>query len=194
MAEAMNISQQADKQWLLTVTPSQAGWNYGSMPDPTNSKLKVVSIVRQSDGAELAADNVWLTDRTLRDGKDPLRENRLHFIGNFGTRSDSYLLTFAEKTDTELSIGDVKSVSPRGAADPLGIVISPLPVYDQMHISGDFNLLQQVSVYDMGGVLRLRTGHLLPGQPIDVRRLSPGLYVVGIVTDRGTYQAKIVKK
>ena len=194
MAEAMNISQQADKQWLLTVTPSQAGWNYGSMPDPTNSKLKVVSIVRQSDGAELAADNVWLTDRTLRDGKDPLRENRLHFIGNFGTRSDSYLLTFAEKTDTELSIGDVKSVSPRGAAGPLGVVISPLPVYDQMHISGDFNLLQQVSVYDMGGVLRLRTGHLLPGQPIDVRRLSSGLYVVGIVTDRGTYQAKIVKK
>ena len=63
-----------------------------------------------------------------------------------------------------------------------------------MHISGDFNLLQQVSVYDMGGVLRLRTGHLLPGQPIDVRRLSSGLYVVGIVTDRGTYQAKIVKK
>ena len=78
--------------------------------------------------------------------------------------------------------------------NPLGIVISPIPVYDQMHISGDFNLLQQIAIYDMGGIVRLRTGKLLPGQPIDVTKLPAGLYAVNIVTDRGTYQTKILKK
>lgn len=194
MAATMNISQQNETEWLLTVTPSQAGWNYGVISDPTNSKLKVVKIVRQSDGAELDADNVWLTDRTLRDGKDPLCENRLHFVGNLGAQGDSYLLTFAEKTDTELSIKDLKSVLASDTDNPLGIIISPIPVYDQMHISGDFNLLQQIAIYDMGGIVRLRTGKLLPGQPIDVTKLPAGLYAVNIVTDRGTYQTKILKK
>ena len=194
MTAAINISQQNETEWLLTVTPSQAGWNYGVISDPTNSKLKVVKIVRQSDGAELDADNVWLTDRTLRDGKDPLCENRLHFVGNLGAQGDSYLLTFAEKTDTELSIKDLKSVLASDTDNPLSIVISPIPVYDQMHISGDFNLLQQIAIYDMGGIVRLRTGKLLPGQPIDVTKLPAGLYAVNIVTDRGTYQTKILKK
>ena len=98
IAANATITQQGD-DYLLTVIPSQAGWNYGSLIDPTNSKQQIMSITRMSDGTEIPLDNVWRTNRTLRDGKDPIIENRLHFIGNILSESDSYLLSFSPREE-----------------------------------------------------------------------------------------------
>lgn len=98
------ISKNSDTEYLLTVTPMQAGWNYGSLVDPTYGKQDIVRIVRQSDGAEVNLRNIWQTDRTLRDGKDPLYESRIHFVDKFGTTEESYLLTFEPKPDKVLEV------------------------------------------------------------------------------------------
>ena len=93
-----------DTEYLLTVSPDQNGWNYGSRLDPTNGRQRLVSVTRQSDGKVLPVDNFWQTDRTLRDGKDWLYENRLHFVGEINEDSESYLLTFEPKPDVELAV------------------------------------------------------------------------------------------
>ena len=98
------ISKNSDTEYLLTVTPMQAGWNYGSLVDPTYGKQDIVRIVRQSDGAEINLRNIWQTDRTLRDGKDPLYESRIHFVDKFGTTEGSYLLTFEPKPEKVLEV------------------------------------------------------------------------------------------
>lgn len=98
------ISKNSDTEYLLTVTPLQAGWNYGSLVDPTYGKQDIVRIVRQSDGAEINLRNIWQTDRTLRDGKDPLYESRIHFVDKLGTTEESYLLTFEPKPDKVLEV------------------------------------------------------------------------------------------
>lgn len=98
------ISKNSDTEYLLTVTPMQAGWNYGSLVDPTYGKQDIVRIVRQSDGAEINLRNIWQTDRTLRDGKDPLYESRIHFVDKFGTTEESYLLTFEPKPEKVLEV------------------------------------------------------------------------------------------
>ena len=98
------ISKNSDTEYLLTVTPMQAGWNYGSLVDPTYGKQDIVRIVRQSDGAEINLRNIWQTDRTLRDGKDPLYESRIHFVDKFGTTEESYLITFEPKPDKVLEV------------------------------------------------------------------------------------------
>ena len=100
----------SDTEYLLIVTPLQVGWNYGSMVDPTNGKQNIVRIVRQSDGTEINLRNIWQTDRTLRDGKDPLYENRIHFVDKFGTAEETYLLTFEPKAEVVLEVEDFMGV------------------------------------------------------------------------------------
>lgn len=107
---AATISKNSDTEYLLTVAPIQAGWNYGSMVDPTNGKQDIVRVVRQSDGAEIDLRNIWQTDRTLRDGKDPLYENRIHFVDKFGTAEETYLLTFEPKAEVVLEVENFMGV------------------------------------------------------------------------------------
>ena len=98
IATNATLTKQGD-DYLLTVMPTQTGWNYGSLIDPTDGKKEITSIIRQSDGVEIPLDNIWRTDRTLRDGKDPIAENRLHFVGNILSDSESYLLSFTPREE-----------------------------------------------------------------------------------------------
>ena len=107
-------TKQTDTEYTLTVTPTQAGWNYGNVLDPTVGKQKLISVVRQRDNVVLPVDNVWQTDRTLVDGKDWLYENRLHFIGNMIAAGETYLLTFEPKPDVELQVEKIDGVPAEG--------------------------------------------------------------------------------
>lgn len=108
------ISKNSETEYELTVKPRIQGWNYGSVTDPTNGKRKLAKIVRQSDGAELPLDNVWQTDRTLRDGRDWLYENRLHFVGDMQAGGETYLLTFEAAPDNVLEVESFIGVPPEG--------------------------------------------------------------------------------
>lgn len=83
--------------YTLTVTSGNEAWNYGSVADPTAGQKLLGSVVRQSDGMEMSLNNFWQTDRTLRDGKDPLIEFRLHFADKIQEATENYLLTFVER-------------------------------------------------------------------------------------------------
>lgn len=107
-------TKQTDTEFTLTVTPMQAGWNYGNVLDPTVGKQKLIKVVRQRDNMELPVDNVWQTDRTLVDGKDWLYENRLHFIGDMVAAGETYLLTFEPKPDVELQVEKIEGVPAEG--------------------------------------------------------------------------------
>ena len=98
------LNRISDTEYLLEVTAGGPGWNYGSVIDPTVGRQKVVSVVRQSDGKTIYADNVWTTDRTLIDGADWLYENRLHYVVEISGMTDSYLISFEPKPDTELEV------------------------------------------------------------------------------------------
>ncbi len=95
----------AENQYMLTVTPAMEGWNYGVVSDPTNGRQELVSVTDVSNGTSIDLRNFWQTDRTLRDGKDPLNENRLHFADKFAVSAvKEYLLTFAPKPDVILEV------------------------------------------------------------------------------------------
>ena len=84
-------------------------------------RQKLTKVVRQSDGQELNADNLWQTDRTLRDGRDPLKENRLHFVANLSASGETLILTFAPKPDVELAVKEYVGVPKEGtvASEPI---------------------------------------------------------------------------
>ena len=103
LATSAVMRQTSGTEFSVTVSPSAAGWNYGAVNDLTAGKQALVSVVRQSDGKELPLDNFWQTDRTLRDGKDPLYEYRLHFAVE-GNKEETYLLTFEPRPDMKLAV------------------------------------------------------------------------------------------
>ncbi len=95
IAASSNISKISDNEYLLSVTPSDSGWNYGHISDPTYGVAELDKIIRKSDNREISLRNIWQTDRTLRDGKEPLYENRIHFADKFAALAgEEYLLIF----------------------------------------------------------------------------------------------------
>lgn len=110
VTKAASMTMNSDTEYVLEVTPAAAGWNYGSIIDPTAGRQGLVSIVRVSDGEEINLRNFWQTDRTLRDGRDPLYENRLHFADKMGTTAEQYLLTFEPRPAVELQVESFSGV------------------------------------------------------------------------------------
>lgn len=96
-------------RYTLTVNPKSAGWNYGNINDPTGGHQKLVSVTRKSDGVSIDLRNIWLTDRTLRNGKDPLYENRLHFVDKYtSTQPVEYTLTFEPRPAVYLKVESIE--------------------------------------------------------------------------------------
>lgn len=124
-AASASVERISPTSCRLTVTPSKEGWNYGSLLDPTYGLSELKSIVRESDGKELSAENFWQTDRTLRDGKDWLYENRLHFVDDFASEAAvSYLLTFEPLPEILLEVERFDGIPQEGiiAEEPINSV------------------------------------------------------------------------
>lgn len=96
--------------YLLHITPSGIGWNYGEIADPTCGTCNLVSVKRVSDGEVLSLRNFWLTDRVFK-GKKISYENALHFIDFLDSDSETaYELTFEKKPFVELQVVEVEGV------------------------------------------------------------------------------------
>ncbi len=120
-----SIVRKSDTECELTITPSAVGWNYGSVLDPTHGYAVLKSIVRKSDGTELGNSRFWQTDRTLRDGKDWLYENRLHFVDDFANAgAQTYVLTFEPTPETVLEVSSIDGIPAENelAEEPVDIV------------------------------------------------------------------------
>lgn len=109
VAAASSITKTSDTEYTLTITPSEEGWNYGNLSDPTYGVSALKSVTRVSDGKQISLRNFWQTDRTLRDGKDPLYENRIHFADLFdGKNAESYILTFEATPSLMLEVASIE--------------------------------------------------------------------------------------
>ena len=109
VAASSSITKTSDTEYTLTITPSEEGWNYGNLSDPTYGVSALKSVTRASDGKQISLRNFWQTDRTLRDGKDPLYENRIHFADLFGGKNaESYILTFEATPSLMLEVASIE--------------------------------------------------------------------------------------
>lgn len=109
-AVSASIAEAGENIWTLTVSPQESGWNYGSIEDPTSGRSVLVSVA-DADGRSLSLRNFWQTDRTLRDGQDPLYENRLHFADLFASvQPGSYTLVFEPRPELELAVESMDGI------------------------------------------------------------------------------------
>ena len=109
VAASSSITKTSDTEYTLPITPCEEGWNYGNLSDPTYGVSALKSVTRASDGKQISLRNFWQTDRTLRDGKDPLYENRIHFADLFDSKNaESYILTFEATPSLMLEVASIE--------------------------------------------------------------------------------------
>ncbi len=188
-ATGATISMLANNQYQLTITPATMGWVYGSLPDPTDGRLQIASIIRQRDGATLPIDNAWQTPVTMRNGKDPVHERRLHFVCNTQGGSETWLVSFEERPQEQVGIEEVRGVAERGR-----ISIGPLPLATYMYVKGDFSEVRNIEMFDLRGIRLLNTRGMPARQGIYVGQLPAGVYQVRVSTDAGIYNVKVLKR
>ncbi len=94
-AQPLNFVKQDAQTYLLTVTPSQSGWNYNYCIDPTGGTQTLQSVTRLTDNADISLRNVWQTPCVMRDQADPVHEPRLHIADSL-TTATTYRLVFSE--------------------------------------------------------------------------------------------------
>lgn len=184
LASSAYCYQNGPTDYTLTVTPSYSGWNYGSIKDPTNGRQVLTSIKR--GGTELSIDNFWQTDRTLRDGKDPLAENLIHFVDKFNNGTASYQLTFSPRPDVELAVDSIIGIPAENEVltDQLRSVtvrfnkpINPITFTAEdlsLTCQGEQIALDQVSIMPVTG-----TDYQID---LSASTLNNGFYVLGIQT------------
>ena len=181
-----NIDRLGDSEYMLTATTKQQGWNYGSIADPTGGKLKLASITRSRDGAELPIDNMWQTSRTLRDAREWLYENRLHYVAWLPESGESYLLKFIKD--------DVVGIDTAEADGEQNGNIHLRMSGGWLTVTGNFHELRSIELYDIRGVKQLATVRQQLGYPVSISSLPSGVYFVRVTTDRGICHAKVLKK
>lgn len=139
--------QQSDTEYLLQVSPSTQGWNYGNIIDPTAGRRKILAIRRNRDGEFLSLDNFWQTDRTMKDNRDPIKENLIHFVDRMSSGEETYLLTFSEAAEIELEVESFSGVPVEGEAitSPLEslIVVFNKPIDESTFTADDLALTCQ---------------------------------------------------
>jgi pimeloyl-ACP methyl ester carboxylesterase len=198
MSSGMSIIPQSDTAYMLTVSAGHPGWTYGSLSDPTSGLREVVSVVRQSDGKVLPVDNVWQTDRTLRDGKDPLYENLLHFVGEVLTGTESYLVTFGEMADIQLDVAGFKGLPAEGEVSPVAltevVVEFNKPILPETFTSEDLRLTCQGTSIDVSGVTVSQVSDVEYAIDLSGLTLIDGYYVLTVstadITDAGGFRGK----
>lgn len=157
VSNAANAELTGDEYtYVLTLTPSKAGWNYGEITDPTCGTADLISIRRLKDGKEISSRNFWLTDRTFISDKKIEYENVLHFIDNFESMSScDYELTFAKNpTSAVHEVGDVGFNDNKGGSS-------------ERRSDGTFS----ISTLDGIVIIQKATSE-------DLKKLTKGIYIV----------------
>lgn len=88
----------------LTVNADSAGWVYGEIHDPTNGRMMLTKVIRNSDGAVVSAANFWQTDRTVQEDYRTINDNVLHFADCLASAKDSYTLTFTAREEERMRV------------------------------------------------------------------------------------------
>ena len=108
IAKTASIARNDQTHCTITIEPGEKLWNYCNVNDPTAGKQAILSVMRD-DGVEIDLRNVWQTDRTMRDGMDPIMENRIHIADKFAGdgHPHTYTLTFEPRPDVVLQVNEV---------------------------------------------------------------------------------------
>jgi len=181
------FTKNSETVYTMKVTPTKVGWTYGVFEDPVLGKQKLLSVTRTSDGKSINLRNIWQTDRTLLDGREPLNEFRLHFADDLKT-AQTYTLTFEPRRDNVLKVEAFGGVPVKVSETPVGTVTVKFnrPIADSTFTWRDLRLNCQGEQIPLDSVTVNRVDSVTFALNLTSATTLNGYYVL-------TVQAKTIK-
>lgn len=169
-ASEMTMERVDDTTWKVTLTAGEAGWAYGSTADLTAGRCDIVSVTRDSDSKAIAPRNLWATYVTLRDGRDPLYEYRLHMADDMPSQSETYTVVIAPRAETELAVEKIEGI-------PADNLVAREPVTG---LTVTFNKPVMASTFTAGDITLTRQGEAMPAAGITVSQVDDRTFTLGL--------------
>ena len=178
--------------YTLTLTANKAGWVYGQLHDPTNGKMMLTEVKRNSDGVTVSAANFWQTTTTLGADFSVLHDNKLHFADSIAATSETYTLTFAAKPEDKLQVTTIHLLKADGTEVEEGSVtteaVTDIRVEFNKPVKGFY--VQYILVkardeqLDLGDKIITRNNNQDFTVSLKNMKSVPGLHEVSILTDK----------
>lgn len=174
---------------------------------PVEDMALTARFARKNFNVELACDNgtgsiignqsgIYPYGTEISTIAEPLAGYKFdHWEDNDGiTVSDKAKLEFTVVNDVHYTaIFKKVMVSVTAPTDNGVLSIYPVPVKTRFYINGNFTELKSVTVINTAGSFNRIYHNLTPDTPIDISSLTPGIYFIEIVTERGRSTHNIVK-
>lgn len=137
----------------VTVNADSEDWTYGSTRDITGGRSEIVSVTRDSDSKAIDPRNFWMTYVTLRDGRDPLYEYRLHMADQLPSTSETYTITVEPRAEVDLSVASIEGQPEDGAVatEPISEITVTFnkPIIPETFTAADMSLTRQGEAIDI---------------------------------------------
>ncbi|MBR1933140.1 MAG: hypothetical protein IJ841_05590 [Prevotella sp.] len=124
------------QEYTLTVTSENASWVYGRLHDPTNGKMLLTQVVRQSDGKLMSQANFWQTSRTLQSDLTYIEENQLHFADQVGEEGETYTLHYEQRPGSDVEPLSIRLFTASGQEVESGATVTERVVKAQIDFTG----------------------------------------------------------
>ncbi|MDL2323152.1 T9SS type A sorting domain-containing protein [Bacteroidales bacterium OttesenSCG-928-A17] len=179
-----NCSLTGENQYTLTITRSKEDWNYGFINDPTNGRQNLLSVTRVGDNAAISLRNFWQTYVTLRDGKDPLYQNKLHFTDKFENETEQYILTFEPRPDITLAVESFGGIPASVSEEPVTelTVRFNKSINPESFTTDDLTLICQGKYLDVSQIIIEKKADNEYSLDISAVSLKNGYYVLTVQT------------
>lgn len=149
----VGMEQSSPTTIKVTVNADSEGWTYGSTRDITGGRAEIVSVTRDSDSKAIDPRNFWMTYVTLRDGRDPLYEYRLHMADQLPSTSETYTITVEPRAEVDLSVASIKGQPEDGAVatEPISEITVTFnkPIIPETFTAADMSLTRQGEAIDI---------------------------------------------
>ncbi|MDR1459405.1 MAG: T9SS type A sorting domain-containing protein, partial [Bacteroidales bacterium] len=129
----------------LAVKSSAKGWNFARIDDPGCGRYQLIRAVRE-DQQEIPLTNIWQTYCTMPDSREPIYENKMHFVDTFSVKDlVNYTLYFEEITVNPVRIDSIVNVPETVFHDTLKNVIVHFnkPIFQPTFTWQDISLFMQ---------------------------------------------------
>lgn len=105
LAEATTVERLSPTQCRVSVVAERSGWFYTNLPNPAATAAGITSVTAENTSRALDAEAFWTSRYTLRDGADPIDDNRLHIV-DYVTAGGTYtyLVEFEPTPDVRLAV------------------------------------------------------------------------------------------
>lgn len=152
-ATQVNMEQPSSTTIKVTVNAETGGWVYGSTRDITGGRAEIVSITRDSDSKSIDPRNFWMTYVTLRDGRDPLYEYRMHVADMLPSASETYTVSIEPRAETDLSVASIEGLPENDAVATVPVTSVTVkfnkPVIPETFTAADLSLTRQGEAIDI---------------------------------------------